>query len=93
MEEAYKNGYLLLAYTSEASLDYLQYFEKDYFYPIVAMIRSDSHKMIFMRNIWKKRDYDLFYYKNQDKLPSTIQRQIEKYDEISVSMMSNQIFI
>ena len=41
-----------------------------------------------MRNIWKKKDYDFFYYKGQDKLSPQIQRQIEKFDEISVAMMS-----
>lgn len=91
MEEAEKNGYLVLAYADEGNLDkkntYKTYFEKDYFYPIVAAVKADSHKMVFVRNVWKKKEFPGIFYKSHDKLSPRVVKQIEMYDDTSIVMM------
>lgn len=92
MEEAYSNGYIVFAYNN-VNMDkknlYEQYFDKDFFYPIVNTVKIDSQKVIVLRNIWKKKEYDFNYYTSKQNLSKNERKQIEKLDELSVAIFSN----
>ncbi len=95
MEEACLNGYVAFAYNDknlEKKNAYEHQFHKDYFYPIVNTVKIDSQKVIVLRNIWKKREYDFSFYSSKNNLSKNEKRQIEKFDEASVAILSNFIF-
>jgi len=96
MEEACVNGYVTFAYNDknlEKNNVYEHHFHKDYFYPIVNTVKIDSQKVIVLRNIWKKKEYDFSYYSSKPNLSKNEKRQIEKFDETSVAILSNFSFI
>ena len=97
MEEAEKNGYLMLAYSDEVNLDQKNanktYFDNDYFYPIVASFRADLQRMIFLRNIWNKAEFPGVLYNKNENYSSEIIQVMEKYNDTSIIMMGKFLLI